>query len=158
DVATEATIVAALRDDTGPQAPATQRASILLCSTRLAAFPLADRIVVLDHGRIVEEGRHDTLLAHGGLYARTYRAQQRPQQTTGHRGRPPPPASGCPSRNHCASWCVPGGPGSSFWPLPSSLLPSSTCSHRWSSVASSTSWPPATSPGCPRQPACTSPP
>jgi ABC-type multidrug transport system fused ATPase/permease subunit len=85
DVATEAAIIGALRDDTGPQAPPAQQASVVLCSTRLAAFPLADRIIVLDRGRIVEEGRHDALLARGGLYARIYRAQQRTHQPSGHR-------------------------------------------------------------------------
>jgi ATP-binding cassette, subfamily B, multidrug efflux pump len=80
DVATEAAIIAALRQYAGPAGSADQRATILLCSTRLAAFPQADRIVVLDAGRIVERGRHDQLLAAGGLYARIYRAQQRTQQ------------------------------------------------------------------------------
>ena len=34
-------------------------------------------VLVLDRGRIVEQGMHETLLAAGGLYARIYRAQQR---------------------------------------------------------------------------------
>jgi len=52
DVATEADIVAALRAHTGPGAPAEQRATIVLCSTRLAAFAHADHIAVLDAGTL----------------------------------------------------------------------------------------------------------
>ena len=37
----------------------------------------ADRLVVLDHGRVVEEGSHADLLAQGGLYARLYQRQFR---------------------------------------------------------------------------------
>lgn len=34
-----------------------------------------DRIIVLDRGAIVEQGNHDELLAHGGLYARYWQRQ-----------------------------------------------------------------------------------
>ena len=33
----------------------------------------ADQIFVLDKGRVVEDGKHDVLLAQGGLYAQLYR-------------------------------------------------------------------------------------
>jgi ABC-type multidrug transport system fused ATPase/permease subunit len=85
DVSTEAAIIGALRDYVGPSAPTSDRATIVLCSTRLAAFPLADRIIVLDAGRVVEQGSHQELVVAGGLYARIFRAQQRIQHPVGRR-------------------------------------------------------------------------
>lgn len=42
---------------------------------RLSTIRDADNIVVIDHGRIVEEGRHEELLAKNGLYAHLYAVQ-----------------------------------------------------------------------------------
>jgi len=42
---------------------------------RLSTIRDADNIVVMDHGRIVEQGDHTTLLKSGGAYAKLYRAQ-----------------------------------------------------------------------------------
>src|SRR3954467_10739975 len=47
----------------------------IVIAHRLATVRAADRIVVMDQGRIVEEGNHATLNARGGLYARLARLQ-----------------------------------------------------------------------------------
>jgi ATP-binding cassette subfamily B protein len=47
----------------------------IVIAHRLATVRAADRIIVMDEGRIVEEGNHDALNARGGLYARLARLQ-----------------------------------------------------------------------------------
>lgn len=44
-------------------------------SHRISSCKFCDRIVVLDHGRIAEDGTHDTLLANHGIYANLYETQ-----------------------------------------------------------------------------------
>lgn len=53
--------------------------TLLVIAHRLATVRHADRIVVLDGGRIVEQGRHPDLLAAEGRYARLWRAQEAAQ-------------------------------------------------------------------------------
>ncbi|MGE0178350.1 MAG: ABC transporter transmembrane domain-containing protein [Sphingomonas sp.] len=47
----------------------------IVIAHRLATVRAAHRIIVMDEGRIVEEGDHDSLSAHGGLYSRLARLQ-----------------------------------------------------------------------------------
>ncbi|MDP8944084.1 MAG: hypothetical protein M3N16_08215 [Actinomycetota bacterium] len=49
--------------------------AVLLISHRFSSVRMADRIYVLDGGRVVEQGSHDELLASGGLYADLFTTQ-----------------------------------------------------------------------------------
>jgi len=71
---------------------------ILDCSTsiliahRLSTVRSVDRIIVLERGRIIEGGSHDTLMARGGHYAELYNTYFRHQSPD---YRPPSPAEAC---------------------------------------------------------------
>ena len=51
------------------------KASVILISHRITTLSAADKIIVLDGGRIAEEGTHDTLKTAGGIYQKIYEAQ-----------------------------------------------------------------------------------
>ena len=52
-----------------------QGKTVIAIAHRLSTIAAMDRLIVLDQGRIAEEGSHRTLLASGGLYARLWAHQ-----------------------------------------------------------------------------------
>mgnify|MGYP003292740355 CR=1 FL=1 len=68
DTQTDAKIRRAIAEQFG-------KASIILISHRITTLSAADKIIVLDRGRIVEEGTHEELKQNGGIYQKIYETQ-----------------------------------------------------------------------------------
>ena len=58
------------------------KASMILISHRITTLSAADKIIVLDRGRIVEEGTHDELKQNGGIYQKIYETQSGSKEVT----------------------------------------------------------------------------
>jgi len=69
DAQTEAEILAGLR-------PFLKEKTCLIISHRISAVKEADEILVLDEGKIIERGDHETLVRRGGVYADLYQQQR----------------------------------------------------------------------------------
>ncbi len=72
DAATEADVLGALRTGLADR-------TVLVVAHRLSTIRQADRIAVLDEGRVAELGTHEDLLARGGRYRALYETQMGPQ-------------------------------------------------------------------------------
>ena len=53
----------------------TQNRTSIIIAHRLSTIEKADKIIVMEHGKIVEEGKHDFLLSQKGYYAKLYQSQ-----------------------------------------------------------------------------------
>ena len=68
DMETDARIQKTIREET-------KDATVLLISHRISTLMRADKIIVLENGRVIESGTHWELLEHGGIYRRVYDIQ-----------------------------------------------------------------------------------
>ncbi|MDO4919279.1 ABC transporter ATP-binding protein [Kocuria sp.] len=76
DVATDARLRAAL-------GPVTRHATVVTVAQRISSIVDADLILVLDHGRIIDRGTHEQLLAQSETYREIVTSQLSAEQTTG---------------------------------------------------------------------------
>lgn len=77
DTETGSAIIDTIREMAG-------RRTVIIASHRLSALRFADRIIVLDKGRIVESGNHADLMAMEGYYAKTFRLQEIEEELYAH--------------------------------------------------------------------------
>ncbi len=68
DIGTEKRIIERMRENL-------KDTTIIIFSHRLAAFTTADKVLLLDKGRLAEQGSHEELMALSGIYQKIYSAQ-----------------------------------------------------------------------------------
>ena len=100
--------------------------TMLIVAHRLSTIQHADNIIVLSHGRILEQGSHQELLAKHGRYYQLYTLQYHKEQLEGKGLKPPPLWEGGPAGSderpvcHCGLFM--GSPVGRYAPMPP-LLP-----------------------------------
>ena len=73
DAETDEKIRHALKESIG-------ESTVILISHRITTLMECDNIIVMDHGRVIEQGSHAALLEKGGVYRRIYDLQSRQMQ------------------------------------------------------------------------------